>query len=331
MNKKVLIISFFIVVAFIFSENVYAKKITLGSRDEWLKNVQAWTDIMVEDGDWFYSNSENKRYYLDARAASSHRSNCALMVVHALQRFGAFGKDNQIWMNDDHEIEYRPKGTMKTQKRLEAVADIYSYKGKSPDDIDLQPGDIVGYDGHINIYIGTKNGVKQYYDAGKSTTLTQADGGIWKSFLRKGFIAYVYKIIRLKYNQTVSVDDDTSESASDGRTDDPYEDGYIGKLDSSNDFTCKTILLNSNGEPTEFKKLLDGIFGIMQFLAPVIAIVLTIIDYIKALSNGDTKKANMRTIKRIFIAVLVVFLPLLLDLLFHIFGLYDLSTCGIGR
>ena len=333
MNKKIaLLLSFFIILSFIFSGNVYAKKITLGSRDEWLKNVEEWINIMVEDGDWFYSN-DDETYYLDARAASSHRSNCALMVVHALQRFGAFGKDNKIWMSDEHEIVYRPAKSTKTQKRLAAVADVYSYKGVNPDSIDLQPGDIIGYAGHMNIYIGTKKGVKQYYDAGSGTTITHEHGGTWKSFLRTGFVNYVYKVIRLKYGQTVKVSGDTSDSepTDNGRTDDPYENGFIGEVESSNDFTCQTILLKSNGEPTEFKKLLDGIFGILQFLAPVIAIVLTIIDYMKALSNGDTKKANKRTIIRIVLAVLVVFLPLLLDLLFHLFGLYDLSTCGIGR
>ncbi len=116
-----------------------------------------------------------------------------------------------------------------------------------------------------------------------------------------------------------------------GSTEDIYQDGYVSETDSDDDFNCKTIFLKSNGQPTEFKKLLDGIFGIMQILAPVIAIVLTIIDYIKSLSTVDTKKVNIRTIKRIVIAVLIVFLPLLLDLLFHLFGLYDLSTCGVGR
>ena len=116
-----------------------------------------------------------------------------------------------------------------------------------------------------------------------------------------------------------------------GSTKDIYENGFVDTTKSDNNFKCETILIKANGEATEFKKILDGFFGIMQFLAPVIAIVLTIIDYMKSMSNGDTKKANKRTIIRVFIAVLVVFLPLLLDLLFHLFGLYDISTCNIGR
>lgn len=47
-------------------------------------------------------------------------------------------------------------------------------------------------------------------------------------------------------------------------------------------------------------------------------------------SADEIKKATNRTIKRLVIGVLVFFLPYLLDLLFHLFGLYDLSRCGIG-
>ncbi len=116
-----------------------------------------------------------------------------------------------------------------------------------------------------------------------------------------------------------------------GSTVDVYANGFVGNLYTDDNFTCHTIFLNADGSNTEFKNILDGLFAAVQFLAPTIAIVLTIIDYMKALTNGDTKKANMRTIKRIVIAVIIVFLPLLLDLLFHVFGLYDLNTCQIGK
>ena len=126
--------------------------------------------------------------------------------------------------------------------------------------------------------------------------------------------------------ETIMLEDDN------GTLKDPYENGYVSSNSKEKDFTCQTILIKENGEPTEFKKILDSFFGIIQLLAPLIAIVLTIIDYYKTLiSSENTKKVNSRTIKRIVIATLIVFLPLLLDLLFHMFGSYDLSTCKIGR
>lgn len=330
MNKKiVLFFSFFMCLSFLFVKNINAKDITIGSRDEWLNTVKEWTDLMVASGDWRYSNYHNKTYYKDAMAAKEHVTNCALMVVHSLQRFGVFGKDNKFWLDKNAKFVYSDA----SKKRLNAIADINTYNGKRVSDVDLEPGDIVYYNGHVNIYIGKKNGKSTYYDAGRGTTVTHSENGLWKSFLRTGDVNEIRGVIRLKYGKTVDVEGNVleSESENNGRTDDPFPEGFMVIPDSDDNFTCQTILLKANGEPTEFKKILDGFFGIIQFLAPVIAIVLTIIDYMKALGNGDTKKANKRTIIRIVLAVLVVFLPLLLDLLFHLFGLYDISSCGIGR
>ena len=337
MSKRLItLFSFIIVFCLLFAKNINATEITIGSRDEWLNNLKEWTDYMVASGDWRYSNSHNKTYYKDAMAAKEHVTNCALMVVHALQRFGVFGKNNKFWASGDKTIVYVPLEA--TKKRLNDVAKIYSYNGIKPDNMNFEPGDIALYDGHVNVYIGKKNGKNVYYDAGRTTTVTHSDQGLWKSFLKSDSVDghRVYWVIRLKYGQTVDVEgnvlnNESDESENNGRTDDPFPEGFMVIPDSNDSFTCQTILIKANGESTEFKKILDGFFGIMQFLAPVIAIALTIIDYMKALSNGDTKKANKRTIIRIVIAVLVVFLPLLLDLLFHLFGLYDISSCGIGR
>ena len=59
---------------------------------------------------------------------------------------------------------------------------------------------------------------------------------------------------------------------------------------NTNDPTCETIFLNSDGTEKEFKKFLDGVFLLIQISAPVITIVLSIIDYLKSMSTSDTKK-----------------------------------------
>ena len=92
--------------------------------------------------------------------------------------------------------------------------------------------------------------------------------------------------------------------------------------------------MNSDGSksPKTLKKILDGIFSLIKIFAPVLAIVLTIIDYMKIITNNSSdgfKKANIRMIKRLGIAIGIVFLPFLLQLLFNLFGLYDLNNCGI--
>lgn len=64
------------------------EKSGIGSRDEWLETLENMTNDMLEDGKWIYSNEHNKTDYQEAKKELPHRrSNCALMVVHALQLF----------------------------------------------------------------------------------------------------------------------------------------------------------------------------------------------------------------------------------------------------
>ncbi len=143
---------------------------------------------------------------------------------------------------------------------------------------------------------------------------------------------YVSNNVANNYFNVITFNETAKTSEEGGTTFDYYPDGFINKVDSNNDFTCHTIFLDEYGNKTEFKKILDDIFAFIQILAPLFAIVLTIIDFYKVLTTqSDPKKAIRRTIIRIVIATLIVFLPLLLELLFHLFGLYDLSTCEIGQ
>ena len=79
--------------------------------------------------------------------------------------------------------------------------------------------------------------------------------------------------------------------------------------------------------------MLDDVFSFIRILVPVVVVILTTIDYIGAILSSDDskiKKANQKALKRFTIGIILFFLPYLLDLLFHLFGLYDLSRCGIG-
>ena len=115
-----------------------------------------------------------------------------------------------------------------------------------------------------------------------------------------------------------------------GSTTDKYED-YLPNLDDPDDITCESIFKDGD-DFNEFGQFLQDIFTAIKVLAPALVIILSTIDYIKAIaaSNQDAmKKANQRTIKRVVIGLVVFFLPFLLDLLFEFFGVYDLTTCDI--
>ena len=201
---------------------------------------------------------------------------------------------------------------------------------------DLRPGDI-GLNNstqstynHVGIYVGKRNGNNIWFH---SSTVNGVSG----PQVREGNGNFaVFK----RYNKWNEVHVSSSSSNPGiggelgGRLDDPYVNMF---LNTSNDFNCENIFytMNSDGSKSEktLKVILDWLFNAITFVAPIIAIILTIIDYMKIISNNSSdglKKANIRMIKRMVIAILIVFLPFLLQFLFNIFGLYDLSNCGIS-
>ncbi len=126
----------------------------------------------------------------------------------------------------------------------------------------------------------------------------------------------------------------TQSGFSSGRFVDPYPN-LFGKteLNSYETKGCGTLFFDDYGNATELKKILDDIFSFGRILIPVIIILLVTIDYVKAIvsSNADAlKKTNQLAIRRAMIGLILFFLPYFLDLLFHLFGLYDMSRCGIG-
>ena len=123
----------------------------------------------------------------------------------------------------------------------------------------------------------------------------------------------------------------SNNGPSDGRTED-YEDIFPNIIVGERQ-TCEGTLLNRDGSLTELGEMLEDLFLFIKILVPVIVIILTTIDYIKAIaaSNDDAiKKTTKNTVIRLIVGIILFFLPYLMELLFYLFGLYDLSTCGIG-
>lgn len=120
-----------------------------------------------------------------------------------------------------------------------------------------------------------------------------------------------------------------------GRTEDCYSDwgDIFGNIDPEESSGCSTIFIDENGNYTDLHEFVQGLFTLIKIATPIIVIALSTFDYIKAIaaSNADEmKKANSRTIKRLIVGLIIFFLPFILDILFELFGLYDLSRCNIG-
>lgn len=81
----------------------------------------------------------------------------------------------------------------------------------------------------------------------------------------------------------------------------------------------------------DLTSLLKDALRLMQIAGPILVIVMTIIDLIKATAAGgkdDLSKVGKKTVKRLIYAVLLFLIPTILDWIFSIFSIY--GVCGIG-
>ncbi len=112
----------------------------------------------------------------------------------------------------------------------------------------------------------------------------------------------------------------------------PY---FIVKADSVSNYVyilaedCNYVLgdLNDSHSPAY---LLQEIFDVFKYAAPICVLVFSTIDYIKSVANQskeDVAKTTSKTAKRLILAAILYFLPTLINFLFGL--LRWTGTCGI--
>jgi len=81
----------------------------------------------------------------------------------------------------------------------------------------------------------------------------------------------------------------------------------------------------------EVINFLQDVFNVVKFLAPILTLVFTSMDFIKAAASQDKEalqKAAKIALKRVVLAMCLYFIPVLINTLFDLLGWY--GTCGIG-
>lgn len=84
---------------------------------------------------------------------------------------------------------------------------------------------------------------------------------------------------------------------------------------------------NTTGQPAYY---LQKVLDIMRFVGIILLIVLTVVDFFKALIADDKEMVKPlvgKTVKRIFFAIMLFFLPIIADVLLSWLGAY--GTCKI--
>ncbi len=105
--------------------------------------------------------------------------------------------------------------------------------------------------------------------------------------------------------------------------DNTYEISYV--LEGRTADECEGVF---DEEVIEF---LQQIFNVFKYAAPLLCLALSIVDFLKAVASQDKDaltKAAKTTAKRIVYAIILFFLPNLINFLFNLLGWY--GTCGIS-
>ena len=110
-----------------------------------------------------------------------------------------------------------------------------------------------------------------------------------------------------------------------------FDVDYIYKLDPvEEDLDCDGLFGNPNEEGT-VAHFMNDIFEIMKWVAPLLCLAFSVVEFVKAAASQDKEalnKAFSKTIKRIVLALVMFFLPKLINVIFPLIGFY--GTCGVG-
>jgi hypothetical protein len=88
------------------------------------------------------------------------------------------------------------------------------------------------------------------------------------------------------------------------------------------------------GDPDDdesFAHLLQIAFTIMKFAGPLLCIIFSGIEFVKAVVSDDKdalSKATKKSLIRVVLAMVLFFIPVVVDFLFPLLGFY--GTCGIS-
>lgn len=178
---------------------------TVGPFMNWIRCIQSWINHMESDGEWRYFNDHNWSDPDDAEKPGPYtkRTNCALMVVHVLHKFGVYSGSDKFWGTGEGTIAWR--GT-NGEKHLKDASTII----RTPSHDKLKAGDIVTFWGHTAIFMGkNKAGKETWYSAGRDTGVNVGQTGTkWKSFALTSnrYFGNISYIIRLNYSDPQAPD-----------------------------------------------------------------------------------------------------------------------------
>ena len=152
------------------------------------------------------------------------------------------------------------------------------------------------------------------YDIEPKITCSQGDTIELKGSDSEGKAIHAYLCYTNKFNGNIGADPNL-------KTDNDCE-SYLGNPE-----------YNPNVNTQSPAYYLQFAFNIMKYAAMVLLLIFTIVEFVKASSSSNQdamKKAIQNTIKRLILAIIIFFLPILIKFLLTVLGAYSPGTCGIS-
>ena len=148
-----------------------------------------------------------------------------------------------------------------------------------------------------------------------------------------------YIAVRGKRDLIITTDKQAAQEQGEGNYTDLNEG--LGSVELDNeaipDFTtgdCDSYL-GQIDDPDDPAYYLNFAFNIIKYAAIVILFVFTIIDFAKAITSSkqdELQKAIRTAVKRLIIAIIIFFLPILINFILDLLGVVTTDpTCGIGQ
>ena len=95
---------------------------------------------------------------------------------------------------------------------------------------------------------------------------------------------------------------------------------------------CNGGLLGNPNDENSVAWLLQKIFDYTKVIGPILVVILSSIDFLKVIFNGDDdamKKAQKKLGTRLVLALLLFFIPTIVQVLLSTFKIMGDPTCGI--
>lgn len=285
---------------------------------------------LLNNKEWY--NSENfEETFLKSSMTNKKEFVCPSLVIEENEKFST------VFVNSRSEKDCNGKCTK-----------IYASENDGLRVVNSKIGSAIGIYKRAEFFIPTfrklSNGLvewsvdnKTYYNINNAIKIGKNSEVILDEKLSKNIFTNedksdrIYRCIFTSGDKTVYNLTDTKNSCKKDLSENDNQgfiaDSYNGIKGSDN---CKSTILGSTEDENSVAWLLQKILNYLRVLGPMIILVMSAIDFTKAIVTGDDdtmQKCYKKLVKRLVLAILLFFVPTLVTVILELFGFIGDPIC----